>query len=231
MAAAGHARHGLLQISIRRAPVKRRRLGRAIKAVEETRTATDKGAAEAYHGPGWCLTAACYTFRTMGDQDGNLRVLQLFLKRGRRLPMQAVELVRAVAGQGLEGDASFGRPQRQVLLVSQRHLADLDLRPGDVRENITLSGSSLDSISPGDRLTMGDAVLEVIGDCDPCQRMDDLRPGLQDLIRGRRGILANVVVGGDIRVGDSVRSSQGVANRSFDAASGTTRGATEGNPT
>jgi len=167
----------------------------------------------------------------MGDQDGNLRVLQLFLKRGRRLPMQAVEQVRAVAGQGLEGDASFGRPQRQVLLVSQRHLADLDLRPGDVRENITLSGSSLDSISPGDRLTIGEAVLEVIGDCDPCQRMDDLRPGLQDLIRGRRGILANVVVGGDIRVGDSVRSSQGVANRSFDAASGTTLGASEGNHT
>ncbi|OGT27255.1 MAG: hypothetical protein A2Z17_00840 [Gammaproteobacteria bacterium RBG_16_66_13] len=164
----------------------------------------------------------------MGDQDWNPRVVQLFLKRGHRLPMQAVEQVRAVAGQGLEGDASFGRRQRQVLLVNENHLAELNLRPGDVRENITVGGSSVGPFVPGERLTIGEAVLEVISDCEPCQRMDDLRPGLQGLIRGRRGSLATVVVGGQIRVGDPVRPSRAVAARSLDAAPWTTRGALEG---
>jgi MOSC domain-containing protein YiiM len=34
--------------------------------------------------------------------------------------------------------------------------------------------------------------------------MDDLRPGLQEAIRGERGVLARVVSGGTIRVGDTV---------------------------
>jgi MOSC domain-containing protein YiiM len=41
--------------------------------------------------------------------------------------------------------------------------------------------------------------------CDPCQRMDQLRPGLRAELEGKRGMLAHVVEGGEIMVGDEVQ--------------------------
>ena len=40
--------------------------------------------------------------------------------------------------------------------------------------------------------------------CDPCSRMDDLRPGLRAELDGKRGMLARVVEGGEIALGDAV---------------------------
>jgi MOSC domain-containing protein YiiM len=56
----------------------------------------------------------------------------------------------------------------------------------------------------GQRLRIGEALLEVTIPCAPCKRMDDIRPGLQEELRGRRGMLCRVVECGAIRVGDSV---------------------------
>jgi MOSC domain-containing protein YiiM len=131
-------------------------------------------------------------------------VLGLFLKPGHGLPMREVQSVSAVAGQGLEGDASFGRSRRQVLLVDQSVLAEFNLRPGQTRENIALAGLSLTGLPAGTRLRIGEAVLEVTGDCAPCSLMDSIRPGLREAIRGQRGVLARVYQGGIISVADSV---------------------------
>jgi MOSC domain-containing protein YiiM len=138
------------------------------------------------------------------DRHDHARVVGLFLKPSHRQPMQSVPWATADAGKGLRGDASYGRTRRQILLVSEELLLDLDLKPGDVRENVILRGVTAEDYSPGDRLTIGTAVLEVSMDCQPCERMDEFRPGLQGLLRGRRGMLAKVVVGGTIRVGDEV---------------------------
>ena len=131
-------------------------------------------------------------------------VLGLFLKPGHGLPMREVQSVSAVAGQGLEGDASFGRSRRQVLLVDQSILAEFNLHPGQTRENIALAGLSLTGLPAGTRLHIGAAILEVTGDCTPCALMDSIRPGLREAIRGQRGLLARVHQGGIISVADSV---------------------------
>ncbi|MBM3122047.1 MAG: MOSC domain-containing protein [Chloroflexi bacterium] len=132
------------------------------------------------------------------------RIAHLFLKEGRALPMRSVPAVTAVAGKGLEGDAAFGRERRQVLLVGQSTLGDFDLQPGALRENMTLTGMAVDDLADGTLLEIGEAVLEIIGDCEPCSQMDDLRPGLREAIRGRRGKLGRVTRSGDVRVGDAV---------------------------
>jgi len=118
--------------------------------------------------------------------------------------MREVQSVSAVAGQGLEGDASFGRSRRQVLLVDQSILAEFNLHPGQTRENIALAGLSLTGLPAGTRLHIGAAILEVTGDCAPCALMDSIRPGLREAIRGQRGLLARVHQGGIISVADSV---------------------------
>lgn len=77
-------------------------------------------------------------------------------------------------------------------------LEALGLSPGAVRIPLT-------DLRPGDRLQVGEAVLEITRPCTPCGRMDEIRPGLQEALRGRRGMLARVLQGGWIRRGDSVR--------------------------
>ncbi len=42
--------------------------------------------------------------------------------------------------------------------------------------------------------------------CDPCHRMDELRPGLRAELDGKRGMLAHVVEGGEIALGDAIES-------------------------
>lgn len=136
------------------------------------------------------------------------RVAHLFLKEGHAMPMRSVPAVTAVAGKGLEGDAAFGRERRQVLLVGQSSLSDFSLLPGMLRENMTLTGMVLEDLADGTLLEVGEAVLEIIGDCEPCGQMDALRPGLREAIRGRRGKLARVTRRGEVRVGDSVRARE-----------------------
>lgn len=136
------------------------------------------------------------------------RVVRLFLKVKHGHPMQEVAHLTAVTGQGLEGDVAFGADCRQILLVSQSTLEDYALQPGQIRENITLAGIALDHLPAGSRIHIGEATLEITGDCTPCDHLELIRPGLRASIRGRRGILARVESGGQIRLGDGARILQ-----------------------
>ena len=40
--------------------------------------------------------------------------------------------------------------------------------------------------------------------CEPCGFLETIRPGLQEVLQGRRGTLAVVEAGGTLRVGDAV---------------------------
>jgi MOSC domain-containing protein YiiM len=134
------------------------------------------------------------------------QVSRLFLATTRRRPVREVEDATAVADQGLEG-CRHGRPsnRRQVLLVEGETLDSLGLSPGQVKENITTRGVRLNELAEGQRLTVGQSVFEVTGPCEPCSQMDEIRKGLQEELRGRRGILCRVVEGGRIRRGDTIK--------------------------
>ncbi len=47
--------------------------------------------------------------------------------------------------------------------------------------------------------------MEIVGPCEPCHKMDAIREGLRKKLDGRRGMLATVINGGPIKVGDSIR--------------------------
>ncbi len=138
------------------------------------------------------------------SMQSNGVIRHLFLKPDRKRPMRLVSEVTAISEDGLENDANRGRRLRQVLLIEQETLLDFGLAPGDVRENIVVSGISLTSLLPKVRLQAGEALLEVTMDCAPCSFLDELRPGLQTDMDGRRGTLCRVIDGGIIRVGDSI---------------------------
>ena len=146
--------------------------------------------------------------------DHDPQIVSLHLCVGRRLPMQEAESAKVITGFGIEGDRHATRTgpgkDRQVLLMDEETLKALSLSHGEVRENVTTSGIELASLTEGQRLGLGeDVVLEISGHCAPCARMDEIRPGLQQELDGRRGMLASVIRGGAIALGDGIRLLEG----------------------
>lgn len=124
--------------------------------------------------------------------------------------MEHLKSARVINDLGIEGDRyaikrGLNRSKRQVLLMDRETLEELSLSPGMVRENITTSGLDIYSLASGQRVGIGpQVILEVTEPCNPCERMDEIRPGLQAQLRGHRGMLTRVVRGGEFSVGDPV---------------------------
>ena len=134
------------------------------------------------------------------------KVVSLQLCVGHRESMDTRDQVVALTGTGLEGDR-HANPQshRQVLLMEKEILDSLDLKPGTIRENVTISGLPIHQLPAGQRLHIGDGVvLEITGLCEPCSRMDEIRAGLRETLDGKRGVLTRVLQGGVLQVGDRI---------------------------
>lgn len=133
-------------------------------------------------------------------------ITSLQLCPGYRKPMRSVVSANAIAGKGLDGDAhAIEESSRQILLVEKEILDQLQLRPGDIKENITTQGISLMHLQFKQRLLIGDSVvLEITKPCTPCSRMDEIRSGLRAKLAGKRGMLARVINGGSIKTGDRI---------------------------
>ena len=138
-------------------------------------------------------------------QNGNITALHIARVKG--TPSDPVDTATLIAGSGIEGDRSCNPENtRQVLVMDQETLEKFDLDPGQIKENITTSGLDISTTQSGQVLFVGDSVtLELVGPCVACGKMDVIRPGLLDDIQGQRGMLAVVINGGDINVGDTVR--------------------------
>jgi MOSC domain-containing protein YiiM len=132
-------------------------------------------------------------------------VAGLFVSPGRGSGVsEPRERVLAIESQGIEGCAHANPPRREVLLASKEHLDTVGVEPGAIRENVTVEGADVHAWPVGQRVRVGGALLEITMVCDPCQRMDDLRAGLRAEIDGKRGMLAHIVEGGEIALGDPI---------------------------
>jgi MOSC domain-containing protein YiiM len=132
-------------------------------------------------------------------------VLHLFTCLVHRFPMQEVEQAEAMADKGFRGCIHGRRgSKRQVLLMDSETLGRFDIAPGAVKENVTTVGIDFKTLKAGQSLRVGESLLEITGPCDPCPRMDEIRMGLQQELRGQRGWLCKVIEAGIIRKGDRI---------------------------
>ncbi|NDJ55080.1 MAG: MOSC domain-containing protein [Chloroflexi bacterium] len=133
------------------------------------------------------------------------KVEALYISRERNAPMESLQAAQLIENFGLEGDRKAKRgSKRQVLIMPLEILDKLGIDRGDVRENITISGFPVMDLTSGQRLQIGQAVLETTIACAPCDKMDALRPGLQEEINGQRGMLFRVIQGGTVQIGDPI---------------------------
>ena len=137
-------------------------------------------------------------------------IISLQICVGHREPMNPVDSATFIEGFGIEGDRhavkSGARTVRQVLLMDEDTLEGFGLGIGQVRENVTVRGIDLHEVPAGRRLALGDdVVVEITQFCAPCERMEEVRPGLREELFEQRGMLATVISGGAVNVGDQVQ--------------------------
>ena len=134
----------------------------------------------------------------------------IWLKRFKQGPMDPKEVARLEPGVGLDGTANRGG-RRQVTIISAERwktIADglsADVPPSTRRANLMVSGLDLEN-TRGRILRVGATRLRINGETRPCWQMEEAHAGLQAAMDPHwgGGAFAEVLDGGEIRIGDAV---------------------------
>ena len=146
------------------------------------------------------------------------KVEAIVVRAASRAPARSIDATEALAGIGLRDDRLGKRGEaelstRQVTLIQAEHLPVIaqlarstSVDPVRLRRNLVVSGINLIALR-GRRIRVGDALLEIVGPCQPCSRMEEaIGEGGYAAMRGHGGMTARILQGGAIRVGDPVRA-------------------------
>ena len=132
----------------------------------------------------------------------------------------AVDQADATPGRGLAGDrysngtGTFfedGKTGQDLTLIEAEALQalreehDIHLPAGEARRNVVTRGIRLNDLV-GKRFVIGDVICRGDRLCDPCSHLERLtEDGVLKGLAERGGLRADVIVGGCIRPGDTVR--------------------------
>jgi len=144
------------------------------------------------------------------------RLERIVVRGAPRDPARSIEATEALTGIGLADDRLGRRGEaelstRQVTLIQQEHLAVIAVLarvpavdPLGLRRNLVVSGLNLLALKNA-RLRVGRALLEIVGPCAPCSRMEEvIGPGGYLAMRGHGGMTARILEGGPLAIGDDV---------------------------
>ncbi len=138
-----------------------------------------------------------------------MKINNLFIKTEKKQPLQARESLQFRTAHGIEGDVNaHGASPRQVLVTRVEDAEPLNIKPGQLRENVVTQGLSLEQFQPGTQLTMGDVKIRLTYQCEPCHTVEHLVDDLKQL-NNKRGILGVILSGGEVKVGDTIEAEIG----------------------
>lgn len=150
-----------------------------------------------------------------GVKAGTGTVSALLVAPEAEAPMQRVDVVEAIAGRGLAGDryvddrgTFHGNRGFQLTLVAAEQLEAAGVSWEESRRNVVTSGIDVNALV-GRSFAVGE--VECIGRrlAEPCVHLERVvgRSGLMRPLVHRAGLRADIVSGGTIRVGDTVRAT------------------------
>jgi MOSC domain-containing protein YiiM len=148
------------------------------------------------------------------------RLLAIYITDRKATALQRVEEIQAVPGSGLVGDRYFlgqgtfskpGSPDREITLIEIEAVdalageCQITFEPGQARRNLVTRGVPLNHLV-GREFTVGEVVLGGLRLCEPCSHLEALTvKGIQDGLRHRGGLRAQVLRGGVLRTGVLIR--------------------------
>ena len=148
-------------------------------------------------------------------------VISINVARSAEAPMESVEAVRAVPGQGLEGDRYFFKqgtfykpqPDRELTLIEAEAIEafgdefrlEYDLSAS--RRNVVTRGVPLNHLV-GKEFWIGDVKARGLRLCEPCSHLQRLtHPKVLPGLVHRGGLRAQILSEGMIRVGQTVKEA------------------------
>jgi MOSC domain-containing protein YiiM len=131
----------------------------------------------------------------------------------------ALERAHLVEFQGIEGDAKGGSGTRQLNIMRAETLAELvpegfQTAPGQMGEQIVIEGLEPQALCEGARLRLGEAIIEVGIPRTGCARFEMIQGRPKQSVQGRLGVMARVLSGGAVAVGDAVEVLPNLASPS-----------------
>ena len=143
----------------------------------------------------------------MKHQNG--KVLQLYITKNdagkTRLKKECVSLDE----QGIKEDKFYSKDSQRAILITSKEsyeLAqknDIDILDGLLGENILIDINPY-SLLPGNRLQIGDALLEITQNCTLCKGLTSVNSKLPKLLKNDRGIFAKALNDATICINDPV---------------------------
>ncbi len=148
------------------------------------------------------------------------KVVSLFIVDRRAEPMEKVEQLSALAGQGIEGDryllgtgtySKKPEPGRQITLIrseileSLKDKSDITVRPEESRRNILTEGIEINELV-GTEFYVGTVRLRAHRLTEPCKYLENLleQPGLYEDLWGNGGVSCEILTDGIIKEGDII---------------------------
>ena len=138
------------------------------------------------------------------------RVVGVNVSVNRTDPKISIDRAELRVHHGLVGDSHAGLSEREVSLLALETIAEVNREygigaiPGSFAENLTLEGLDLMTLHVGDRLRVGQALLEVVQIGKPADAAHTYNfRGVSAL--PRQGVFCRVVRGGVVCRGDALQ--------------------------
>jgi MOSC domain-containing protein YiiM len=122
---------------------------------------------------------------------------------------EAIVTVDGVKGDWQKNRKFHGGSNRAICIYSEELYqalrdAGVNVKNGDIGENFTTTGINLQHLKKGDRLTVGQCIIELTDIRVPCHQLKKWDVDLPELIVGRSGWVAKVLKEGIVKQGDAI---------------------------
>ncbi|MBC3764405.1 MOSC domain-containing protein [Neptunicella marina] len=142
-----------------------------------------------------------------------IKLTGIAVREKSRAPMQSVAEANVCTEKGIHGDFRGKPGRRQVTVLSAevwRKVCDelkQDIPWLTRRANLLVEGYEFTAADVGKRLTIGDLVLEICKETEPCPRMDEQVNGLTAALTPdwRGGVCCRVIQNGYIKLHDEIK--------------------------
>lgn len=139
-------------------------------------------------------------------------LLSIAVRNAHRAPMVIQSEATVTKEKGIEGDYRGHIKQRQVTVLSREAWEEACAEIGTNlpwttrRANLLIEGINLEN-STGKRLHIGDVILEITGETNPCIRMDEAHQKLCKALTPfwRGGVISRITQDGIMRTGNSIQ--------------------------